>query len=54
MESVKKMSAEEKRFSFLSSGFIYKKERNSSDSLIKKFGRAVKNNIELKTSQFIQ
>jgi SAM-dependent methyltransferase len=36
MESVKKMSEEEKRFSFLSSGFIYKKERNSSDSLTKK------------------
>ena len=30
------MSEEEKRFSFLSSGFIYKKERNSSDSLMKK------------------
>ena len=31
-----KMSEEEKRFSFLSSGFIYRKEKNSSDSLFKK------------------
>ena len=36
IEVVKNMSSDEKRFSFLSSGFIYKKEKNSSDSLIKK------------------
>jgi hypothetical protein len=30
------MSEEEKRFSFLSSGFIYKKDKNSSDLLFKK------------------
>ena len=36
IEMAKNMSEDEKRFSFLSSGFIYKKERNSSDSLFKK------------------
>jgi hypothetical protein len=36
MGEAKNMSEEEKRFSFFSSGFIYKKERNSSDSLMKK------------------
>lgn len=36
IENVKKMSEDEKRFSFLSSGFIYKKEKNSSDLLFKK------------------
>ena len=36
IESVKKMSEEEKKFSFLSSAFMYKKEKNSSDSLLKK------------------
>lgn len=36
IEVAKKMSIDEKRFSFLSSGFIYKKEKNSSDSLMKK------------------
>jgi hypothetical protein len=35
-EAVKNMSIDEKRFSFLSSGFIYKKEKNCSDSLYKK------------------
>jgi len=34
--SAESMSEEEKRFSFLSSGFMYKKEKNSSDSLFKK------------------
>jgi SAM-dependent methyltransferase len=33
---INKMSDEEKNFSFLSSGFIYKKEKNSSDALYKK------------------
>jgi hypothetical protein len=36
IEVVKKMSEDEKRFSFMSSGFIYKKEKNSSDMLVKK------------------
>ena len=36
LENINKMSNEEKRFSFLSSGFMYKKEKNSSDSLFKK------------------
>jgi superfamily I DNA/RNA helicase len=36
VEVIKTMSEDEKRFSFLSSGFIYKKERNSSDLLLKK------------------
>ena len=36
IESVNKMSEEEKKFSFLSSAFMYKKEKNSSDSLLKK------------------
>jgi hypothetical protein len=36
IEGAKKMSDAEKEFSFLSSGFIYKKEKNSSDSLYKK------------------
>jgi mRNA (guanine-N7-)-methyltransferase len=36
IDAVKKMSEEEKRFSFLSSAFMYKKEKNSSDSLLKK------------------
>ena len=34
--AAKKMSVEEKRFSFFSSGFMYKKEHNSADSLMKK------------------
>jgi hypothetical protein len=36
IDNIQKMSEEEKRFSFLSSGFMYKKEKNSSDSLYKK------------------
>ena len=36
IEVAKSMSEEEKRFSFLSSGFIYKKEKNSSDLMYKK------------------
>ena len=36
IDVAKKMSDAEKEFSFLSSGFIYKKEKNSSDSLYKK------------------
>jgi hypothetical protein len=36
IEVARSMTEEEKRFSFLSSGFIYKKEKNSSDLLFKK------------------
>ena len=36
VEAAKKMSNDEKRFSFLSSGFMYKKVKNSSDGLMKK------------------
>ena len=36
IESIKGMSEDEKRFSFLSSAFMYKKEKNSPDSLLKK------------------
>ena len=36
IDNAQKMSQEEKNFSFLSSGFIYKKENNSSDQLLKK------------------
>ena len=36
IDVAKTMSDAEKEFSFLSSGFIYKKEKNSSDSLYKK------------------
>jgi SAM-dependent methyltransferase len=36
VETVKSMSDAEKRFSFFSSAFMFKKERNSSDSLFKK------------------
>lgn len=36
IETVKNMSDAEKRFSFFSSAFMFKKERNSSDALFKK------------------
>jgi predicted RNA-binding Zn-ribbon protein involved in translation (DUF1610 family) len=36
IDVAKKMSNDEKDFSFLSSSFMYRKERNSSDSLMKK------------------
>jgi hypothetical protein len=36
VQAAKDMSEDQKRFSFLSTGFIYKKERNSADSLFKK------------------
>ena len=36
IDIAKKMSNDEKDFSFLSSSFMYRKERNSSDSLMKK------------------
>jgi SAM-dependent methyltransferase len=45
---VKEMSEEEKRFSFFSSGFIYKKEKNSSDSLMKKLVEMMEKKHKLK------
>lgn len=45
---VKEMSLEEQRFSFLSSGFIYKKERNSSDNLMKKLVEMMEKKHKLK------
>jgi len=36
IETAKEMTEDEKRFSFLSSGFMYKKVKNSPDSLFKK------------------
>ena len=36
IDNAERMTEDQKRFSFLSSGFIYKKEKNSSDILIKK------------------
>jgi hypothetical protein len=36
VENAKKMTEDEKKFSFLFSSFVYKKEKNSSDSLMKK------------------
>lgn len=36
IEFAKKMSEDEKRFSFLSSAFMFKKEKNSSDALMRK------------------
>lgn len=36
VDVAKNMSEDQKRFSFLSTGFIYKKEKNSSDALFKK------------------
>jgi len=48
IEVVKKMSEDEKRFSFMSSAFIYKKEKNSSDSLFKKLVDLVEKKHKLK------
>ena len=36
VQAAKDMSEDQKRFSFLSTGFIYKKEKNSADALFKK------------------
>jgi mRNA (guanine-N7-)-methyltransferase len=36
VENAKNITEDEKRFSFLSSSFVYKKEKNSSDALLKK------------------
>jgi hypothetical protein len=44
----KEMSQEEKNFSFLSSGFIYKKEKNSSDALMKKLVNMMEKKGKLK------
>ena len=48
MEVAKNMSEDEKRFSFLSSGFIYKKEKNSSDILFKKLVTLMEKKDKLK------
>jgi len=48
IDVVKKMSEDEKRFSFMSSAFIYKKEKNSSDSLFKKLVDLVEKKHKLK------
>jgi len=48
MLAVKNMSEEEKRFSFLSSGFIYKKERNAPDSLMKKLVELIEKKDKLR------
>ena len=45
IDAAKKMSEEEKRFSFLSSAFMYKKEKNSSDLLFSKL-QDLKNKIK--------
>ena len=36
VQAAKDMSEDQKKFSFLSTGFIYKKEKNSADALFKK------------------
>ena len=46
--AAKKMSVEEKRFSFFSSGFMYKKEHNSADSLMKKLIELIEKKDKLK------
>jgi hypothetical protein len=48
IEVIKKMSEEEKRFSFLSDAFMYKKEKNSSDSLFKKLIEVTEKKEKLK------
>ena len=48
MESIKGMSEDEKNFSFLSSAFMYKKEKNSSDSLMKKLIEMIEKKHKLK------
>ena len=48
IDVINEMSEDEKRFSFLSSGFIYKKERNSSDSLLKKLIEQMEKKHKLK------
>jgi len=53
IEVAKKMSEDEKRFSFMSSGFIYKKEKNSSDSLIKKLVELIEKRDKLRKKEGI-
>jgi SAM-dependent methyltransferase len=47
--SAKAMSEAEKKFSFLSSGFIYKKEKNAPDSLMKKLVELIEKKDKLRT-----
>ncbi len=51
--SVKSMSEEEKRFSFFSSGFIYKKEKNAPDSLMKKLVELIEKKDKLREKDII-
>lgn len=53
MVSVKAMSDEEKRFSFFSSGFIYKKEKNAPDSLMKKLVELIEKKDKLRTKDIV-
>jgi SAM-dependent methyltransferase len=48
VDVAKNMSEDQKRFSFLSSGFIYKKEKNSSDALFKKLVTLMEKKDKLK------
>lgn len=54
IEMIKKMSEEEKRFSFLSSAFMYKKEKNSSDSLYKKLIELIEKKDKLKSKNIFK
>jgi len=49
ISAARKMSADEKRWSFFSSGFIYKKENNSSDSLMKKLVELIEKRDKLRS-----
>jgi len=53
INTVKNMSEDEKRFSFLSSGFIYKKEKNSSDLLMKKLVEKMESKDKVKKKKGI-
>jgi SAM-dependent methyltransferase len=48
ISAARKMSEDEKRWSFFSSGFIYKKEHNSSDSLMKKLVELIEKKDKLR------
>jgi SAM-dependent methyltransferase len=47
-ENAFKMSEEEKRFSFLNSGFMYRKVKNSSDQLLRKLIELMEKEIQLR------
>ena len=48
IDKVKRMSDAEKEFSFFSSAFMYKKERNSSDALMKKLAELIEKKDKLR------